>query len=198
MRVIPWALTVSGAVWTTGNAVVAAAAIAAFQWQRSNPGAISREGLGGAVGAGFGLWSSLVTVPLFVAMVSLGWLAGTAWRTGKRVRAAWIIAAMAILWGVHSVNHQTVVEANQLAAGIRELRAAAVVATSTTESSAGGATPVGAATPLANLEQRFAVQHQASERWHGIETLLSLALLVGGSIVLLRRTASSSAVTTSA
>jgi len=119
VRVIPWVLTVTGAVWTTGNIAVAAAAVAAFHWQRSNPAAISREGLGGALGAGFGLWSSLVSVPLFVAMVSLGWMAGTAWRTAKRARAAWLVAAMVVMWGVHAVSHQTVVEANQLAAKMR-------------------------------------------------------------------------------
>ena len=188
MRVIPWVLTVTGAVWTTGNIAVAAAAVAAFHWQRSNPAAISREGLGGALGAGFGLWSSLVTIPLFVAMVSLGWLAGTAWRTAKRTRAAWLVAAMVVMWGVHSVSHQTVVEANQLAAGIRELREAGTT----------GSDSPGANTPLANLEQRFAVQHQASEQWHGIETLLSMALLIGGSIAVLRHRAPSSAVSTSA
>ena len=179
MRVIPWVLTVTGAVWTTGNIAVAAAAMAAFHWQRSNPEVISREGLGGALGAGFGLWSSLVAVPLFAAMVSLGWLAGNSWRTAKRARAAYLVAAMVLLWGVHSVNHQTVVEANQLAAGIRELRTR-----SAPDMQA----------PLSNLEQRFAVQHQASERWHGIETLLSLALLIGGSVLILRRPAASSAV----
>ena len=183
MRVIPWILTVTGAVWTTGNTAVAAAAVAAFHWQRSNPTAISREGLGGALGAGFGLWSSLVAIPLFAAMVSLGWLAGSAWRTAKRARAAYLVAAMVLLWGVHSVNHQTVVEANQLASGIRELRAT-------------GATSADA--PLTNLEQRFAVQHQASERWHGIETLMSLALLIGGSVLLLRRPAAPSALPTGA
>ena len=189
MRVIPWVLTVSGAVWTTGNLAVAAAAVAAFHWQRSNPEAISREGLGGAIGAGFGLWSSLVAVPLFAAMVSLGWLAGTSWRLGKRARAVYVVAAMVLLWGVHSVNHQTVVEANQLAAGIRELR---------TNRAAGAADAAATEAPLANLEQRFAVMHQASERWHGIETLLSLALLISGSVLILRRPAASSAVPASA
>jgi hypothetical protein len=172
VRIIPWALTVAGTVWTTGNAAVAAAAIAAFQWQRANAAEISREGLGGALGAGFGLWSGLVQLPLLVIMVSLGWLAGSAWRLGQRARAAWLVAAMAILWGVHSVNHQTVAEANQAAADIRALRT----------SEAGNA-----AVRRNELEQRFAVLHQASERWHGIETVLALTVLISGSVALLRR-----------
>ena len=179
MRIIPWALSIAGAVWTTGNTVVAAAAIAAFHWQRANPTEITREGLGGALGAGFGLWSGLVQLPLLVIMVSLGWLAGSAWRLKQRSRAAWLVAAMVVLWGVHSVSHQTIAEANQLAAGVRELRI-------------NGAD--NAAGLRADLEQRFAVQHQASERWHGIETLLALAVMISGSVVLLRRTFVSSPV----
>jgi len=180
VRVIPWLLTVSGAVWVTGNAAVATAAVAAFHWQRNNPTAISREGLGGALGAGFAVWSSLVALPLLVTMISLGWLAGSAWRAAKRARAAWLVMAMLLVWGVHSVNRQTIDEANQLANGIREMRAAA--ATNPTDNNAA---------LLASLEQRFAVQHLASERWHGIETALALGLLLGGSYAALRRPASS-------
>ncbi len=172
MRIIPWALTVAGTVWTTGNAAVAAAAIAAFHWQRAHAAEISREGLGGALGAGFGLWSGLVQLPLLVIMVSLGWLAGSAWRLGRHARAAWLVAAMVILWGVHSVNHQTVAEVNQLTASLREIR--------TSEAA-------NAADQRRDLEQRFAIQHQASERWHGIETLLALTVLISGSLALLRR-----------
>ncbi len=179
MRIIPWALSIAGAVWTTGNAVVAAAAIAAFHWQRANPTEITRDGLGGALGAGFGLWSGLVQLPLLVIMISLGWLAGSAWRINQRARAAWLVAAMMVLWGVHSVSHQTIAEANQLATGIRELH--------TNEAA-------NAASLRVDLEQRFTVQHQASERWHGIETLLAMVVMISGSTVLLRRTFVSSAV----
>lgn len=189
MRIIPWALSISGAVWTTGNTVVAAAAIAAFHWQRANPTEITREGLGGALGAGFGLWSGLVQLPLLAIMISLGWVAGSAWRIKQRARAAWLIAAMVVLWGVHSVSHQTISEANQLAGGIRELR-------QNDATQAGTQAATQAASLRADLEQRFAVQHRASERWHGIETLLALLVMIGGSAVLLRRTLVSSAVPT--
>lgn len=172
MRLIPWILTVSGAMWVTGNAVVATVAIAAFRWQRDHADILSREGLGGALGAALGLWSTLVSLLLLAAMVALGWLAGTVWRTGKRSRAAMLIIAMALLWGVHAVNHQTVIEANQVTAGIRELRAS---------------DKPNDHEILLSLEQRFAELHHASEMWHGIETLAALVLVVCGSVVLLRQ-----------
>ena len=75
MRLIPWLLTLTGAIWTTGNAMIIVVAMAAFAWQRDHPSALTREGLGGALGAAMGLWSTAVGLLLLVAMVSLGWLA---------------------------------------------------------------------------------------------------------------------------
>lgn len=196
MRLIPWLLTLTGAIWTTGNAMIIVVAMAAFTWQRDHPLALSRDGLGGALGAAMGLWSTAVGLLLLVAMVSLGWLAGTAWRTAQRGRAALLVLAMAGLWGVHSVNHRTVVETNQVTAGIRELRGAAVTqqAEQKTDQQMDQKTEVAPTSqPLHALEQRFAVLHRMSERWHTIETVLALVLLISASTVLLRRPRESTA-----
>lgn len=171
MRLIPWLFTVIGAIWSTGNALLVVIAILAFRWQRANPEVISREGTGAILGVGLGVWSAAVSLLLIPLLVAIGWRCGTAWRARKPVAAALWLVLLAGAWGVHAVNRQTTDEANQVAAGIRELRAK----------------PADQQGPLPALEQRFAALHHGSERWHGIETLLALGLLVGGSVALLRR-----------
>ncbi len=171
MRVIPWLLTVAGAIWTTGNLVALIVAFAAFAWAPPQAEVISRAGAGAVFGLVLERWSGWVVVPLFMALLALGWIAGSAWRVKRPATAAAWILAMAVIWAVHAVNHQTVVEANQLAGRLR-----AAPAANTAEAAAGG-----------DLERRFAELHRRSERWHVAETLLALGLFAGGSILALRQ-----------
>lgn len=173
MRLIPWLFTVVGAIWATGNALLVLVAILAFRWQRANPEVISREGTGAIFGVGLGVWTSAVSLLLIPLLVAIGWRCGQAWRGRRPVLAALWLGLLISTWGVHSVNRQTTDEANQLAAGIRELRAR----------------PADQQDPLPALEERFAKLHHSSEAWHGGETLIALGLLVGGSWELLRRRA---------
>lgn len=171
MRLIPWLFTVIGAIWTTGNGLLVIVAILAFRWQKANPEAVSREATGALFGVGLGVWSAAVSLLLIPLLVAVGWRCGAAWRSRKPVIAALWLTLLVGAWGVHAVNRQTTDEANQVAAGIRELRAK----------------PADQQGPLPVLEERFAALHHRSERWHGIETLLAFGLLVGGSAALLRR-----------
>jgi hypothetical protein len=173
VRLIPWLFTVIGAIWSTGNILLALIAFLAFSWQKAHPEVITREGTGAIFGIGLGVWASAVSLLLVPLLVAVGWRCGKAWRGRRPVVAALWLALLAGAWGVHAVNRQTTDEANQLAAGIRELRAK----------------PADQQGPLPALEERFAKLHHASEAWHGGETLIALGLLIGGSWELLRRRA---------
>ena len=176
MPVIPWLLTVIGAMWTTGNVLLVIVAGLAFGWVKEHPTLITREGAGGIFGAALGVWSTVVCALVVVAAVALGVLAVRAWRRGARLLAVVWLACLLAGGGVHTVNHLIIAEANTLAAGIRDLRAAD-----------SGPDSRRADDRLHGMEVRFAALHHASEAWHGIETLLALALLAGGSVALLRR-----------
>jgi hypothetical protein len=166
---IPWLLTIAGAVWTTGNSVLLLTAFSAFHW--ANRDLLSRDAAGAVFGTTLERWSSLVAIPLIVVLFSLGWLAGGAWKARRIGWATTWAMALGLLWAVHALNHQTTVQANQVHAGIVELKAK----------------PQTDQGPLPALEQRFAALHHASERWHGVETLLALGVTVGAATVLLRR-----------
>jgi hypothetical protein len=150
---------------------LATVAIMAFRWQRDHVDVVSREGVGAIFGLGLVTWSGIVNVLLLPLLVAIGLRCGKAWRHRQHVGAALWLSLMVGTWSIHSVNHQTTLQANQQAATIRELRAR----------------PSTEQPTLPTLEQRFAVLHHASERWHGLETILALGLAIGGCVLLLRR-----------
>ena len=175
MRVIGWLLTLAGAIWSTGNIMLLLIAPAAFKWAPPHADLISRAGAGAVFGSALETWSTAVVLPLVLAMVALGWLTGTAWRNGRKPLTGLWLALMCGVWGVHSVNRSIVIEANQVATVVRELKTHDL------------ANDKAAETELAARELRFGELHIAATRWHTVETLIALGLLVGGSVLVLRR-----------
>ena len=171
MRVNALIITLVGTIWTTGNALLATVAVMAFRWQREHQEVVSRDGVGAIFGVGLVAWSGIISFLLLPLLVALGLRCGHAWRTRRRVAAALWLTLMVSTWGLHTVNHQTTLEANQQAAAIRDLRTR----------------PAAEQQTLQQSEQRFAALHHASERWHGLETVLALGLALGGCALLLRR-----------
>ena len=171
MRVNALIITLAGTIWATGNTLLATLAIMAFRWQREHQEVISREGVGAIFGVGLVTWSGIVSFLLLPLLVAVGLRCGHAWRTRRRVAAVLWLTLMVSIWGIHAVNHQTTLEANQQAAAIRDLRTR----------------PATEQQVLPQAEQRFAALHHASERWHGLETVLALGLALGGCALLLRR-----------
>ena len=171
MRVNALIIAAAGMIWTTGNILLAAVAILAFRWQREHLEVVSREGVGAIFGIGLAAWSGFISFLLLPLLVALGLRCGRAWRSRRRVAAVLWLTLMVTTWGIHAVNHRTTLEANQQATAIRELRAR----------------PVSEQQALPESERRFAALHHASERWHGLETVLALGLALGGCTLLLRR-----------
>ena len=171
MRVNALIITLAGTIWATGNTLLATVAILAFRWQREHVDVVSREGVGAIFGVGLVAWSGIIGVLLLPLLVALGLRCGQAWRSRRWVRAALWLTLMATTWGLHAVNHRTTLEANQQAAAIRELRTR----------------PASEQQALPESERRFAALHHASERWHGLETVLALGIALGGCVLLLRR-----------
>jgi hypothetical protein len=183
MRVIGWMLTLAGAIWATGNLALLLVAGAAFHWAPPHHDLITRAGAGAVFGTALEAWSNAVTIPLTLALVALGWITGSTWRNGRKPLTGMWLGLMVGIWAIHAVNHDIVVEANQLAA---EMRGEA-----TPQPSATGSTPppqdAAAETAKSAREARFAALHVAATRWHSVETLIALGLLVGGSVLVLRR-----------
>ncbi len=171
MRVIPWILTVIGAMWTTGNGVLLLVAPALFYWTSADHVLMTRAAAGAAFGTILARWSAVLTLPMLIAVCALGWCGILAWRSKRRGRAIAFALAVALVVIVHSTCQQTVTTVNQMSAGLRELRA----------------NPDTDPQVLASLEERFAKFHSASEVEFALETLIALGLLVGGSVAVLRQ-----------
>lgn len=171
MRVIPWILTVVGAMWTTGNLALLIVATALFSWAPPQRELLSRAAAGAAFGTVLERWSAVTTLLMLITICALGWCAILAWRREWRGRAIALAAAITLVVIVHSTCQQTISTVNHMGAGIRDLRA----------------NPDTDPKVLASLEQRFAKFHSASEIWYGLETVLGLGLLIAGSIAVLRQ-----------
>jgi hypothetical protein len=171
MRVNALIITVAGTIWTTGNILLATVAVMAFRWQREHVEVVSREGVGAIFGVGLVTWSGVISFLLLPLLIALGLRCGSAWRGRRRIATALWFSLMVTTWAVHAVNHQSTTQANQQAAAIRELR----MRPNTEQQN------------LPALEQQFAALHHASERWHGLETVLALGIAICGCVLLLRR-----------
>lgn len=171
MRLIPWSITVLGTIWTVGNGLLIVVATAIFTWAPPHGELVTRAAAGAIFGTALAKWSAIVSALLIPLLIALGWLAGTALREKRKNTALIWLLVMASVWGTHAVNQESVTQVNQLAAEIRTEQAK----------------PAGTSTSLHDLEVRFAGLHAASTRWHTVETILALGLLIGGSVALLRQ-----------
>jgi hypothetical protein len=171
MRLIPWSITVLGAIWTAGNSLLVVVAVAIFAWAPPHGDLVTRAAAGAIFGTALARWSAIVSFLLIPLLIALGWLAGTALREQRKNAALIWLLVMSCSWGTHAVNQDSVTQVNQLAAEIRTEQAK----------------PAGTSTTLHDLEVHFADLHAASTRWHAVETLVALGLLIGGSVILLRQ-----------
>ncbi len=171
MRVIPWLLTLIGALWAGGSGVLLMSATALFSWAPPRGELLTRAAAGAAFGTMLERWSAVTTLLMLLTMCALGWCGIVAWRRELRGRAIAFAAAVTLIVVIHSTAQQMVTLVNHMGTDLRNQHA----------------TPDADPKRLAKMEENFAKFHSAAETWFALETLFALGLLVGGSVAVLRQ-----------
>jgi hypothetical protein len=157
-------ILVASTLWFAGHAVLAlVVAPAAFSFAPPKGDQITREAAGALFGLALNRWSGMpITILQTIILLGLGLLAGTAWRLGQRRRGMGLVIVICLTWVVHVQTGRVIEDVSR--------RAAERQAQVRTD----------------EADTAFAEQHQASERWFGLEMLIALAIASGAAVTLAR------------